>query len=502
MKSIIMNLCILLCAALLMQGFQCKSSDMTTAGIAINSGDWNKAEEYLEKEVQKNPTNGEAWFELGKVREKKQNYNGMLAAFTEARKYVKDRTMLDNMAFLEQKVWVGDYNDAIQFYNDALSADDATNKARKMRDAIDKMKSAIAIRSANTESYSVLAQMYESVGDTAQAIATLEQYVTMQKDVVDMLAEKNIMLDTERPAVQNAFGNPTSVKGAVNGNDSVLTDYYKSLNGKEAYLYYAKNGNSFKLAGLRVNPPSTWLDGEKERFTTLNTQSYSYLAFLHFNKGEYSRAMELLNMVTRLRPATEDILQMQSQILDKTGKREEAMQSVADLAIKYPDNKAYLVQYGSVLVNSGKYDEAIAQFDKALVIDPQYDVALYNIAAAYKNKAGTVQLEEKSKMDADAKYQEKSDRYIPMLDKAGVYFERYRALPGKEGEFPVIEQLMNIYQVTRNEQKIKRLVGELEGLEPLFQSNRRYYELLGSIYGKLGKTDKAKEVFDKADKLR
>jgi tetratricopeptide (TPR) repeat protein len=501
-KSIITNLCILLCAALLMQGFQCKSSDMTTAGIAINSGDWNKAEEYLEKEVQKNPTNGEAWFELGQVREKKQNYTGMMAAFAESRKYVKDRTTLDKMAFLEQKVWIGDYNDAIQLYNDAIAADDDAKRAKKMRDAIDKMKSAITIRPANTESYSVLAQMYESVGDTAQAVTTLEQYVTMQRDAVSLLTEKNVMLDADRSEVQRAFGNPTSVKGAVNGNDSVMTDYYKSLNGKETYMYYAQNGGSFKLAGVRVNPPSTWLDGEKERFTTLNTQSYSYLAYLHFNKGDYTRSMELLNTVTRLRPATEDILQMQSQILDKTGKRDEAMQSVADLAAKYPDNKAYLVQYGSVLVNSGKYDEAIAQFDKALVIDPQYDVALYNIAAAYKNKAGTIQLEEKSKMDADSKYQEKSDRYVPLLDKAGVYFERYRALPGKEGEFPVVEQLMNIYQVTRNEQKIKRLVGELEGLEPLYQSNRRYYELLGQIYGKLGRTDKAKEAFEKADKLR
>lgn len=502
MKAIITNLCILLVAALLMQGFQCASSEMTSAGIAINNGDWNKAEEYLEKEVQKNPTNGDAWFQLGQVREKQQDYSGMLAAFAEARKYVKDKATLDKIAFLEQKVWVEDYNEAIQMYNDALAMSDETKKSRKMRDAIDRMKSAIAIRPANTEAYSVLAQMYESVGDTTQAITTLEEYVDIQKDVVALLADKNIMFGANRQEVQNAFGNATRVKGATSGNDSVLVDYYKSLNGREVYMYYAQEGGNFKLAGARVNAPATWLEGEKERFSAFNTQNYSYLAYLYFNRANYNRAMELLTTVTRLRPATEDILQMQSQILDKTGKRDEAMQSVAELAKKYPDNKAYLVQYGSVLVNSGQYDQAIEQFEKALTVDPQYDVALYNLAAAYKNKAGQIQQEEKNKMDADAKYQEKPERYVPLLDKAGVYFERYRALPGKEGEFPVVEQLMNIYQVTRNDQKIKRLVGELEGLEPLYQSNRRYYELLGQIYGKLGKTDKAKEAFEKADRLR
>lgn len=501
MKVLITNLCILLCAALLMQGFQCKSSEMTTASIAMNNKDWDKAEMYLEKELQKNPTNGAAWFDLGQVRYEKQNYMGMLDAFKEARKYIQQPDKLNQMSFQESKVWVDSFNGAVQLYNEGIALT-GNEKVKTMRAAIGKMEFAVSLRPFYTESYSVLAQMHESVGDTAKSITTLEHYVDAQRGVVDVLVRHNVMLGSKREAVQGVLGNASSVKGTTSGKDSVLLDHYKNLDGKDVYLFYKQEGGDFVLDGGHANLPATLPDADKERPSALNTQNYSYLAFLYYNNGQYDKAMELLRTVMLLRPATEDMLRLQGQILDKTGKREEAMKSIAELAKKYPDNKAYLVQYGSVLVNTGKNDEAIEQFEKALKLDSRYDIALYNLAAAYKNKAGVIQQEEKEKMDADAKYRENQSRYVPFLEKAATYFEQYRALPGKDKDFGVVEQLMNIYQVTRNEQKIKRFAAELSGLEPLYQTNRAYYELLGRIYGKLGNTDKAKEAFEKADKLR
>lgn len=474
---------------------------MTTASIAINNKDWDKAETYLEKELQKNPTNGEAWYSLGQVRYEKKNYTGMLDAFKEARKYPLKPDMLNQMAFQESKIWVDTFNEAIQSYNEGVALT-GSEKTKSVRTAIDKMEFAVSLRPWYTESYSVLAQMHESVGDTAKAITALEHYVDAHREVADVLVKHDVMLGSKRETVQGILGSASSVKGTTNGKDSILIDHYKNLDGKDVYLFYKQDAGSFVLDGGAANLPASMSETEKEQPSSLNMQNYSYLAFLHYNKGDYDKSMALLRTAMRLRPATEDMLQLQGQILDKTGKREEAMQSIAELAKKYPDNKAYLVQYGSVLVNTGKHDEAIEQFEKALKLDPQYDIALYNLAAAYKNKAGVIQQEEKSKMDADAKYRENSSRYIPFLEKAATYFEQYRSLPGKDKDFGVVEQLMNIYQVTRNEQKIKRFVAELAGLEPLYQTDRRYYELLGQAYGKLGNTDKAKEAFEKADKLR
>lgn len=49
-------------------GFQCGSAEVTTARLAIQQGQFEKAEQSLVKEVQKNDKNEEAWFLLGQVR--------------------------------------------------------------------------------------------------------------------------------------------------------------------------------------------------------------------------------------------------------------------------------------------------------------------------------------------------------------------------------------------------------------------------------------------------
>ncbi len=502
MKVFLTNLCILLCAALLMQGFQCKSSEMTTASIAANNKEWDKAEEYLEKELRKNPTNGEAWHTLGQVRYEKKNTEGMIAAFAEARKYVKDQNMLNQMSYLEQTVWVDSFNEAIELYNKALGMSNESERMKGVRESIKKMQTSIDIRPAYLSSYTILAQMHEAVGDTARFIEALEYYVDANREAVDLLVQKEVMLGTARSAVQKTVGNPTNVKGMQNNKDSVLIDYYKSLDGKETYMFYAEKGNEFVLKGACVNPPASWSQADKELYSDLDMRNYAILALYYYNHSNYDKAMKLLSASTSIQPDSEEMMKLQMQIMEKTGNREEAMKKVADLAKKYPDNKAYLVQYGAMLANINQNDAAIEQFEKALAIDPNYDIALYNIAAAFKNKAGVVQQEEQKKVDSNPKYQPEESRYLPMLQKSATYFENYRKLPGKDSDFGVIEQLLNIYQVTRNDQKVKVMVAELEGTEPLYQNNRRYYELLGQIYGKLGKTDKAKQAFDKADKLR
>lgn len=502
MKVFLTNLCIVLGAALLMQGFQCKSSEMTTASIAVNNKDWDKAEEFLEKELRKNPTNGEAWYTLGQVRAEKKNISGMVTAFAEARKYVKDQTMLNQMAYLEQKAWVDSFNSAIETYNKGLETPNANERTQIIRESIKKLDTSITLRPAYVASYTILAQMHEAVGDTSRAIESLEYYISANKEAAELLLQKAIMLGTGRSAVQKIVGSPTNIKGTQNNKDSVLIDYYKNLDGKEAYLFYAEKGNDFVLTGVRINPPASWDQTDKELYSELDVRNYAVLALHYYNRNSYDKAANLLTVATRLRPASEEMLQLQTQLMEKTGNREEAMKKVAELAKKYPDNKAYVVQYGSLLANTGQNEAAIEQFEKALAIDPNYDIALYNIAAALKNKAGAIQTEEQKKVDANPKYQPDESRYIPILQKSASYFEIYRKLPGKDTDFAVIEQLLNIYQVTRNDQKVKMMVAELEGTEPLYQNNRRYYELLGQVYGKLGKVDKAKQAFEKADSIR
>ena len=72
---------------LLIQGFQCGSPDFTGAKVQEQNKNYPEAVRLYEKEVQKNPTNQEAWFYLGRLRGTQLNdFAGMNQAFSEANK--------------------------------------------------------------------------------------------------------------------------------------------------------------------------------------------------------------------------------------------------------------------------------------------------------------------------------------------------------------------------------------------------------------------------------
>ena len=57
------------------------------------------------------------------------------------------------------------------------------------------------------------------------------------------------------------------------------------------------------------------------------------------------------------------------------------------------DNKLYRYNYGTLLLEAERYDEAAEQFAAAVALDSEYDVAYYNLGAAYVNKAVAVNTE-------------------------------------------------------------------------------------------------------------
>ncbi|MBI3258423.1 MAG: tetratricopeptide repeat protein [Ignavibacteriae bacterium] len=152
-------------------------------------------------------------------------------------------------------------------------------------------------------------------------------------------------------------------------------------------------------------------------------------------------------------------------------------------------------------------DDAINVYEKTLEIDPNYDIALFNLAAAYKNKASEFQKSEAKKKESNPKYKEDETKYFPLLNKAAEYFTRYKVLPQHKGDLTALQQLANIYEVTRDKQRLESTVVELESLESSNLTNADYYEFLGGLYArqvssKKGMAERSKQMFDKADKLR
>ena len=69
-------------AAIVTTGFECASSEMTSAKLYIQRKEYDNAKKQLEKEVEKNPKNEEAYYLLGKeVQYVQGDFRGMKESF-------------------------------------------------------------------------------------------------------------------------------------------------------------------------------------------------------------------------------------------------------------------------------------------------------------------------------------------------------------------------------------------------------------------------------------
>jgi tetratricopeptide (TPR) repeat protein len=77
--------------------------------------------------------------------------------------------------------------------------------------------------------------------------------------------------------------------------------------------------------------------------------------------------------------------------LNRSGQTKRAMQAYRDQIERSPNNATYRYNYGSLLLNSDRYDEAAEQLKKAVELDPDDPKKQYNLGAAYLNKGVTLQ---------------------------------------------------------------------------------------------------------------
>ena len=84
----------------------------------------------------------------------------------------------------------------------------------------------------------------------------------------------------------------------------------------------------------------------------------------------------------------------------QTGDSERALVTYENAVMGSPDNQIYRYNYGSLLLQAERYDEAIEQLTIAADIDEGYTDALYNLGAAYINKANDLQQEINAEDDA------------------------------------------------------------------------------------------------------
>ena len=502
MKRFAALLFFIVIGALLTQGFQCSSTEMSTAKLAIKQKEWAKAEEYLDKELMKNPANGEAWIMLAEVQELQGNREGALTSLDKAMPNLKDENLIVRARILKFNLWANVYNEGIESYNEYFQTDDMT----KLNLAIKRFETAVRAKPLNFRTYQLLGGAYLVAGDTVKAIKQYEEYINIITPSLELADEKGFYIGAKRSDALKSLGKPTSTVGKRYNaaSDSLLTDEFQ-INGKDFYLFSAESkDNEFEVYGWKLDPPQDWLPNERETEIDISISPFADLAQIYFERNEYKKSLEYVEAIIKLEPNNVDAINFMVSIYDLMGDPKKAEEFVMNQIKNNPENELFRAQYGDLLLKLKRYDDAIEQYKKALSIDPKYMNVKRNLAVAYKNKAVEIQNAQTKKYNEDPSYNPDLEEYFPLLREAMKLFEDVKANPKFSTDINVINELINIYEVLDMKDKYKMLLVEYEAIESIVpkEQKEQYYFNLMRIYDRTKETEKLNRVEDKIKNLK
>ncbi len=174
-------LLVIVVISLTLTGFQCGSTEMTSAKLYIQRSDWKTAETALAKEVGKNPTNAEAWYLLGFVRLQLKEYkdaldalNSSLQAGPEFASKVKDA---------KHYGWQQTLNDGVSKYNSSIP--DSIPKDTKMtlrQQAVDSYSLSAGFEPDSDVTFHRMAIAQMAEGNLDDEIASLKKALNLKKN--------------------------------------------------------------------------------------------------------------------------------------------------------------------------------------------------------------------------------------------------------------------------------------------------------------------------------
>lgn len=466
-----------LIGAFLMQGFQCASPEFTTAKLALKNKEYTKAEGYFEKEVKKNPQNAEAWMYLAETRLYLRKYIASNEAAKKAMQYagknLKIKLQAEN---LRSKLWRDVYSTLIVNLNKYAKTKNDTIGQLAIHNADVGLKLAPYIY----DFYNLRGYVYQLMDDKTNSIADYQKYYNEILPSINFAKEHNLFINIPLKKVIKNLGKPTLMSGTKQQNGDSLVFAVFNVDKKDLYLKAVADGNIFKVKTWRYDPPAEMSEADKLLVFDLSSDPIVELIQYYYNKKEYPKALQYLTGLLVLKPNDEQINNFMVTLYTDMGKKDEATKRLEKLIKSDPNNKSFRLSYGNLLMQMKRYDDAIVQYKKALQIDPRYYDALRNLASAYKNKAYVIQKRQIDEAKGDATKM-KPDEYLPYLKLSGENFEKCRKTPKYANDINVLFDLVDIYFVTKNQDKLKRIVAELEAIETLVPKEQLENYYLGMV---------------------
>jgi tetratricopeptide (TPR) repeat protein len=162
-------------------GYQCSSTELTSAKLYIQQKNYDKAIDALQKEVAKNPKSDEGYYLLGVVSGEKENYSQMIDAYNKSLSISKKFS--ENISSSKKYFWANLFNKGVAFYQRGAKSADKDSMRLLFDKSIDAFNSAIEIEPDSADTYKNLAFVYMSAQDYDKAISPLEKLIEKEQSL-------------------------------------------------------------------------------------------------------------------------------------------------------------------------------------------------------------------------------------------------------------------------------------------------------------------------------
>ena len=160
-------------------GFQCASTELTSAKLYIQQKNWDKAIETLNTEVSKNPKSDEGYFLLGTVYSEQDNIDKMIESFDKS--LAISNKFEKNIQEYKAFQWANNFNRGVSLFQRGNKVTDEDSSKMYFDMAIDAYNNAIELEPDSGESYRNLAFVYLTTGKTEESVEPLTKLVEIEQ---------------------------------------------------------------------------------------------------------------------------------------------------------------------------------------------------------------------------------------------------------------------------------------------------------------------------------
>jgi tetratricopeptide (TPR) repeat protein len=449
-------------AAFFTTGFECASSEMTSAKLYLQRKEYENAKKQLLKEVEKNPKNEEAYYLLGReIQYVQGDYRGMKDSFDKALAIAP--THKQDIQVVTLSAWGKLYNEGVDEINRAIDT------ASYLPKAIATFSTAVYVLPESLMTRRTLGLAYYRNDEMEKAAEQFTVAFEQGKDTLSAKLLGKIYLDSAN-VLKSRFTSTyrddfETIKNLASIHERIKTADVSYLLGdslikvsKPAKQKKNETKETWRIEKYHLTlavdgglVQSVKYDGDKPYMPAIDSTD------LVAAKEQFNKAVDAMKKAQAMFPGDPDISESLMKALIGSEREGEARALLTERVKKFPDSKIDHYNLGVFLLKDSAFADAITEFKTALKLDSAFTDALYNIAATYVNWG----VAEQAKLKA----------------------------AGKEDDVSYKE-------------KFKLALPYLENVVALKSSDVLMWELLGQVYANLNMKDKALEAYDKADKIR